>query len=73
MTNQSPNDVLAQVNETVMGRVYTHFSAHGSSTGMRLLLIVALAVVVHGLVRLSGISANGSFTGTRSREVRSAL
>ena len=41
MTNQSPNDVLAQVNETVMGRVYTHFSAHGSSTTTRLLLIVA--------------------------------
>ena len=52
MTNQSPDSVLAQVNETVMGRVYAHFSAHGSSTTTRLLLIVALAVAVHVLVRI---------------------
>jgi len=44
--------MLAQVDETVMGRIYGHFFAHGSSTGTRLLLIVGLAVVVHVLVRI---------------------
>jgi small conductance mechanosensitive channel len=43
---------FVQVNETVMGRIYRHFSGHQTSTGARLLLIVGLAVAVHVLVRL---------------------
>jgi len=44
--------MLAQADGTVMGRIYSHFFAHESSTGVRLLLIVGLAVVVHVLVRI---------------------
>jgi len=36
---------------TVMGRIYKHFSAHGSSTATRLALIVGLALLVHLAVR----------------------
>src|ERR1039458_948603 len=52
MTNQPPVSVLSQVNETVMSRLYGHFSGHGSSTGMRLALIVGLAVFVHVAVKV---------------------
>ena len=34
-----------------MGRLYAYFSGHESSTGMRLLLIVALAILVHLTVK----------------------
>jgi len=37
----------SQAAATVMGRICAHFFSHGSSTGMRLLLILVLAVVVH--------------------------
>jgi small conductance mechanosensitive channel len=36
---------------TVIGRLFTHFSSHGSSTGTRLLLILVLAVLLHLTVR----------------------
>ncbi len=52
MTNPPPASLFSQVDDTVMGRLYGHFSAHGSSTGTRLLLIVGLAVVVHVLVKI---------------------
>ena len=52
MTNASPDSVFNQVNQTVMSRLYGHFSAHGSSTGTRLLLIIGLALVVHVLVKI---------------------
>src|SRR5471030_912825 len=38
---------LAQVNESVIGRLYGHFSGRDSTTGMRLLLIVVLALAAH--------------------------
>ncbi len=37
---------------TVMARIYHHFSGHASSTGTRLLLIVALALFAHVLVKI---------------------
>ena len=41
------------VTNTVMARLYSHFSSHASSTGTRLLLIVILAVLAHALVKIT--------------------
>ncbi len=41
------------MNETFMGRVYSHLTGHESSTGRRLLLILALAVFVHVMVKIT--------------------
>jgi small conductance mechanosensitive channel len=46
-TNSSPVEAKA----TVMGRIFEHFSGHESSTGMRIVLILVLAVLVHLTVR----------------------
>jgi small conductance mechanosensitive channel len=51
MTNQSPVSLPALPDSTVMGRLYANFSGHESSTGTRLVLIVALAVLVHLTVK----------------------
>jgi len=51
MTNQSPVLLSALPDTTVMGRLYANFSGHESSTGTRLVLIVALAVLVHLTVK----------------------
>ena len=53
MTNLPPAAVLAPMNETFMGRVYSHLTGHESSTGRRLLLILALAVFVHVTVKIT--------------------
>jgi moderate conductance mechanosensitive channel len=52
MTNLPPIAVLAQMNETFMSRVYGHLTGHESSTGRRLILILALAVFVHVTVKV---------------------
>jgi small conductance mechanosensitive channel len=52
MTNQPPILSLVRMDETVMGRLYSHFFGHESSMGTRLLLIVALAVLVHVTVKV---------------------
>lgn len=51
MTNSTSFASLVQTNATVMGRLYTHFTSHASSTGTRLVLIVGLAVLVHLMVK----------------------
>ncbi|MGB8369141.1 MAG: mechanosensitive ion channel family protein [Limisphaerales bacterium] len=51
MTNRSPVLLSALPDTTVMGRLYAYFSGHESSTGTRLVLIVALAVLVHLTVK----------------------
>jgi len=51
-TNLSPALASAQMDDTVMGRIYGHFFGHESSTGTRLLLIVFLAVLVHVAVKI---------------------
>ena len=38
---------------TFVGRIYYHFYHHASSTGTRLLLIIALAVVAHVMVKIT--------------------
>jgi small conductance mechanosensitive channel len=52
MTNQVPTSFLDSVDDTVVSRVYGHFSGKGSSTEMRLLLIVGLVIVVQVTVKL---------------------
>jgi small conductance mechanosensitive channel len=52
MTNQPAVLLLSPANETIVSRIYGHFSGHGSSTEMRLLLIVGLVVFVHVTVKI---------------------
>jgi small-conductance mechanosensitive channel len=52
MASPSPVLLLAQINETVMGRIYGHFAGHASSTGIRLFLIIALAATAHVTVKV---------------------
>jgi small-conductance mechanosensitive channel len=52
MTNLPPVLPLVQLPGTVMGRLYNRFSAHESSSGTRILLIIALVVLVHVLVKV---------------------
>jgi small conductance mechanosensitive channel len=52
MSSHTPVSPFVQMNDSVVGRIYGHFSGHDSSTGTRLLLIVALTVVTHVLVKL---------------------
>src|SRR5437667_10878842 len=51
MTNLPPAALLARVHDTVMGRWYSQLTGHESSTGRRLIIIVALAVLVQVTVR----------------------
>jgi small conductance mechanosensitive channel len=51
MSNQLSALPLVQINESVMRRLYGHFSGHDSSVETRLLLIVVLAVAAHLTVR----------------------
>jgi small conductance mechanosensitive channel len=50
-TNLPPVPSLLESNATVMARIFSHFSSHESSTGIRLLLIVAMVVLLHLTVR----------------------
>jgi small conductance mechanosensitive channel len=51
MTNDPASAILQAVSDTVVGRVYEHLSGKGSSTGMRLVLIVCLVVFVQVAVK----------------------
>ncbi len=42
----------APVNDSVIGRLYQHFSGHDSTSGIRLLLILMLAIIAHLTVKL---------------------
>ena len=52
MTNQPPNSFFHAVDDTVVSRIYGHFSGKGSSTEMRLLLIVGLVIFVQVAVKI---------------------
>jgi small conductance mechanosensitive channel len=52
MTSLLPIRLPVQPNETVMGGIYSHFFVHESSPGIRILLIVAMAVLAHGAARV---------------------
>jgi small conductance mechanosensitive channel len=51
-TNSLPLSSLTETNATVMARIYHHFSSHGSSTGTRLVLIVAMVLLLHLTVKI---------------------
>ena len=53
MTNPPSASPWELVHDTVVGRIYSHFSHQESSTGTRILLIVALAVLTHVLVKIT--------------------
>jgi small conductance mechanosensitive channel len=71
MTNSASFASLVQTNATVMGRLYTHFTSHASSTGTRLVLIVVLAVLVHLMVK--AIRNLSEWLIHKSRAQKSAL
>jgi small conductance mechanosensitive channel len=70
-TSEATNDAFIQTSATIMDRVLHTFSHHESSAGMRILLIVGLAALTHGLVQMVGrISA---WTIKRSQAEKSRL
>ncbi len=52
MTNQPPILLLSPANETLVGRLYGHFSGRTSSTEVRLFLILGLVIFVHLAVKI---------------------
>ena len=50
---ESSSLVIDEMKNSVMGRLYSHFSGHDSNTLERILLIVVLAAVAHVLVKLT--------------------
>jgi hypothetical protein len=52
MTNQPPTSFLHAVDDTVVSRIYGHFSGKGSSMEMRLLLIVGLVIFAQVAVKI---------------------
>ena len=52
MPSQPPTSFLHGADDTVVSRIYGHFSGKGSSTEMRLLLIVGLVIFVHVAVKI---------------------
>ena len=73
MTNQPPTSFLHTVDDTVVSRIYGHFSGNGSSTGMRLLLIVALVVFVQVAVKLIRHSSEWLILNRKSRQKKYPL
>lgn len=71
MTNLPPTAVLAHMNQTFMSRVYSHLTGHESSTGRRLILILALAVFVHVMVKV--IRSVSEWLINKSRAQRNPL
>ncbi len=51
-TNPPPNSPWELAHDTLVSRIYNHFSHHESSTGTRILLIIVLAIIVHVLVKI---------------------
>jgi moderate conductance mechanosensitive channel len=52
-TNLPAGSPWELAHDTIVSRIYNHFSHHGSSTITRLLLIVAVALMVHVLVKIT--------------------
>jgi len=52
MSNPISNPPPAPLHDTAMSRIYYHFFVHESSAGVRILLIVALAVLAHVTVKM---------------------
>jgi small conductance mechanosensitive channel len=52
MSAHSSDFSLVQIDETVMARLYGHFTGHGTSAGNRIVLIFILAALVHLAVKV---------------------
>jgi len=52
MSKPSSEFSIVQIDQTVMARIYGHFTGHGTSAGTRVLLIIVLAAAVHVAVKL---------------------
>jgi small-conductance mechanosensitive channel len=52
MANEAPVSPIIDMKDSVIGRLYGHFSGHDSSTGTRILLIVILALAAHVAVKV---------------------
>lgn len=52
MSSHSPDFSLVQIDETVMSRLYGHFTGHGTSVQNRIVLILILAASVHLVVKV---------------------
>jgi len=56
------------MNETVMSRVYGNLTGHGSSTGERLILIIALAVFLHVMVKVIRFTSEWLVSKSHARQ-----
>lgn len=52
MSNALSVSTVVQLNDSVIGRLYAYFSGHDSTSGIRLLLILVLAIISHLTVRI---------------------
>ena len=52
MSSHTPDFSLVQIDQTVMSRLYGHFTGHGTSAENRIVLIVILAASVHLVVKV---------------------
>jgi small conductance mechanosensitive channel len=52
VSNPLPLLPLAHPDETVISRFYSHFFVHESSTGMRILIIILMAILAHAAIKL---------------------
>src|SRR5579862_6812757 len=52
-TNPPPDSPWELVHDTIVGRIYSHFSHHESSTLTRIVLILVVAIIVHVLVKIT--------------------
>jgi small conductance mechanosensitive channel len=73
MTNQSPNSFLRAVDDTVVSRIYGHFSGKDSSTEMRLLLIVGVVIVAQVAVKIIRHGSEWLILKRKSRQTKYPL
>jgi len=52
-TNPPPTSPFELVHDTIVGRIFSHIVHHESSTFTRILLIIALALLVHVTVKIT--------------------
>jgi len=68
MSNPLSNPPPAPLHDTAMGRIYYHFFVHESSTAVRILLIVVLAVLAHVTVKMVRHFSEWLLMGSRQRQ-----
>jgi small conductance mechanosensitive channel len=73
MANQPLISLLLGVDDTVVSRIYGHFSSKGSSTEARLLLIVGLVILVQVAVKVIRHSSEWLILKRKSRQKKHPL